>query len=672
MRGLGVRAAALAALGLVLSAFAAAAPGIDAAAIDASVRPQDDLYRHANGRWLAAASIPADRSSTGTLDALVDQTQGRLRDLIQEAAAEPGDADARKIATLFASFMDEPAVEAAGAAPLAAALQAIDAVTDVDGLVALFARFDRIGVATPIGVSIDQDARNSARWVPTLQQGGLGLPNRDYFLDAGDAKFREVRERYVDGLTRLFTLVHQSAAGADARAVLALETEIAAVQWSEVQNRDPVKTYNRVDLADLPTVATTLPWPAFVVAAGLAGRTHDVVVAQPGYFAGLAPLLTGRPLGTWKAYARGRLLFAFAPLLSRDFVDAQFAFAGTVIGGRTENRPRWERGVRLVDHSLGEALGKRYVARWFPPEAKARIEALVVNLLAAYRQSIATRDWMSPPTRREALAKLAKFTPKVGYPNRWIDYSALRIEPGDPVGNSMRANEFAWQRAVDRLGKPVDHGEWAMTPQTVNAYYDPTMNEIVFPAAFLQPPAFDPAADDALNYGGIGMVIGHEISHGFDDEGSQFDGDGNLRDWWTPRDKARFAAKTKRLVAEYAAFSPFPGYFVNGELTLGENIADNAGLEIAYKAWRLSLHGAPAPVVDGLSGEQRFFLGFAQAWRSRTREPALLAQLKSDPHSPDEFRVDGTARNHPGFYDAFGVRPGDKMYLPPSERVSIW
>ena len=387
----------------------------------------------------------------------------------------------------------------------------------------------------------------------------------------------------------------------------------------------------------------------------------------------MSELIARTPLATWKAYARSRLLQTFAPYLSRPFVEARFAFVGKVLNGTTKDQPRWKRGIRLVNESLGEALGRRYVAAHFPPESKRRMEALVANLLATYRESIATLDWMSPATREQALTKLAKFRVKVGYPTRWIDYSALNIDPTDLLGNVMRARRFEDARQIAKLGQPIDREEWGMTPQTVNAYYDATMNEIVFPAAYLQPPNFTPEADDAANYGAIGATIGHEISHGFDDEGSQYDGDGNLRDWWTAQDKANFKAKTAALVKQYNAFVAVPpNYRVDGELTLGENIADNAGLAIAWRAWQRSLGGKPSPVIDGMTGEQRFLYGFAQSNSGKTREAALLAQIKSDPHAPDEFRVLGPLRNLPGFYTSLGVKPGDKMYLAPADRVSIW
>jgi putative endopeptidase len=433
-----------------------------------------------------------------------------------------------------------------------------------------------------------------------------------------------------------------------------------------------VKTYSRVELAALPALAPGFDWPAWLAATGIAGGTRDVIVHQPSYVGVVAAELDAVPLATWKAYLRARLLHSFAPYLAAPFVDARFAFAGTALTGRAENVARWKRGVALVEESLGESLGKLYVDAYFPPASKARMEKLVANLLAACGESIDSAEWMSPQTKNEARAKLATFAPKIGYPKRWIDYGTLRTRRGDLVGNVERAREFDYARDLAKLGKPVDRDEWFMTPQTVNAYYNPSLNEIVFPASVLQPPMFDPDADDAVNYGAIGSVIGHEISHGFDDSGSQFDGSGNLRQWWSEEDRRRFEARTRRLATQYAAFEPLPGYHLNGELTLGENIADNAGLAMAYKAWQRSLNGQPSPTIDGLSGDQRFFYGFAQTWRGKTRAAALLAQIKSDPHAPDEFRVIGALRNHPAYYTTFGVKPGDKMYLAPADRVSLW
>jgi len=647
--------------------------GIERSGGDPTVRPQDDLFRRVNGSWLKTAEIPPDKFYIGTWETLQDKVQEQLRGLLENAAKRRDDADARRIADLYASFMDEATVERAGLAPLGAELAAIEAIGTPGELGRSMGRLSRLGVGVPIGMNIDQDNRDATRYVPILSQGGLGLPDRDYYLVAADAKFATARSSYATYLKRLLQLSNASGdVAASADAVIALETALARGQWTRVENRDPVKTYNKIDTSALATLAPAFDWPGWLAATGLAGKASDVIVRQPSYLGALSAQLGATPLPVWKTYLRTRLLHSYAPYLNKDFVDARFAFTGTTLSGATENLPRWKRGVALVETSVGESLGKLYVEAYFPPESKERMEKLVANLLAEYRESIEAIDWMGPATKKEAQAKLATFAPKIGYPKRWIDYRSLAIQPGDLAGNVERAREFDWARDLAKLGKPVDRDEWFMTPQTVNAYYNASLNEIVFPASVLQPPMFDPAADDAVNYGAIGAIIGHEISHGFDDEGSQFDGTGNLRVWWTEEDRKRFAAKTKTLVEQYAAFSPIPGYTVNGELTLGENIADNSGLEIAYKTYHRSLAGKPAPVIDGMSGDERFFYGFAQAYRSKVRDAALLTWIKSDPHSPDEFRVTGVVRNHPAFYSTFGVKPGDRMYLPPERRVSIW
>jgi predicted metalloendopeptidase len=655
----------------------AAVSGIALGDIDSSVRAQDDFYAHANGLWLKRTTFPADKAYVGPAQEMQDRIQQQLRALI-EAAPSAADPEAKKVADFYASFMNEAAVAGLGARPLAAELAGIAAVRDRAQLGALWAHLGRIGVEAPFGMGIGQDDRDATRYVPQLDQSGLGLPTRDYYLKLDDAKFRETRTQYLAYLARLLALADghdRATAGstATARSVLALETEIARGQWTPVENRDPIKGYNKVALGDLPALAPALDWPAYLAAAGLAGKTPDLLVHQPSYLHALDALLGSVPLATWQAYTRTRLLDAYAPLLSPAFVSANFDFKGKVLNGTSQMRPRWQRGIRLVNGSLGEALGRRYVEAHFPASSKQRIEAMVANLLAAYHDSIESLDWMSPETRQQALAKLAKINVKVGYPTKWKDYGALVVRRDDLVGNVMRARQFEDAREVAKLGKPIDRAEWHMTPQTVNAYYDASMNEIVFPAAYLQAPNFIAAADDAANYGAIGSTIGHEISHAFDDEGSQYDGDGNLHDWWTSEDKARYKAKTAALVKQYSAFVAVPpDYHVDGELTLGENIADNAGLVMAYKAWQRSLGGQPSPKIDGFTGDQRFFYGFAQTWRGKTRPASLLAQIKSDPHSPDEFRVIGVTRNHPAFYPAFDVKPGDKMYLAPDERVLLW
>lgn len=648
--------------------------GIDKALFDPSVRAPDDFYQHANGKWLATTEIPADKPGWSVPYVLHEEVQERLRRIIEEAAAAAAGArsdEARKVGDLYRSFMDEARAESLALSPLEPTLAAIDAVEDKAALPALFAELQRIAVSTPFDIDVDQDKRNSTAYAVYLSQGGLGLPDRDYYLD-DDARFADIRKKYVAHIERMLALAGGKDARRDAEAIFALETAIARAHWTQVESRDPVKTYDKVATKDLPARAPGFGWNAYLEAAGVADKAKDVVLYQSSYLTEFGRLFEKTPLEVWKPYLRWHALRSYSRYLDKRFVDERFAFYGTVLSGVPQNRPRWQRGVALVDGSIGEALGRVYADRYFPPSSKARMEKLVANLLAAYGQSIDTLDWMGPQTKKEAQAKLAKITSKIGYPAKWRDYSKLAIAPDDLVGNVMRASRFEAARQLAKLGKPVDREEWYMTPQTVNAYYSPYMNEIVFPAAFLQPPYFDPAADDAANYGGIGATIGHEISHAFDDSGSQFDGDGNLREWWTPEDHARFKDKTKALVAQFNAYSPVPGYFVNGELTLGENIADLSGLAIAHKAYRIALGGKDAPAIDGMSGDERFFLAFAQGERGKLRDEIQIVYLKSDPHSPDRFRVNGPVSNLDAWYATFRVKEGDRMYRPPKERVSIW
>jgi putative endopeptidase len=636
------------------------------------VRAQDDFFGHLNGQWLKTVEIPADKSSWGSFIALREDILPQLRALIEAAQQTGGrkaSAELRKIGDCYASFMDQQRRDALGIGPLAAELGRIRAVRDKKAIPTLIAHLNQIGVATPYMLGVSQDARDSTRYAASIGQGGLGLPDRDYYLDA---KLAPVRASYLRHVEKTLAMAGAADAAGGARAVLALETALAEAQWSKVANRDPVKRYNKTDIGALGTLVPGYDWASALGAAGVAGKVGYVIVNQPDYLSRFGRLLDQTALETWKTYFEWQLLRAYAPYLGQDLVDANFAFYGTTLTGASALPPPWKRGVAAVEAALGEALGKLYVARHFPPERKTRMEALVANLLAAYRDSIATLDWMSPETRREAQAKLAKFHAKIGYPNKWRDYTALAIAPNDLAGNMMRAANFHYQRQIAKLGLPIDREEWGMTPQTVNAYYSSSMNEIVFPASILQPPFFDAGADDAVNYGAIGAVIGHEISHGFDDKGSLSDGDGNLRDWWSGADRSNFGARTDMLVRQYAGYSPLPGYHVNGELTLGENIADNAGLAIAHKAYRLSLKGREAALIDGLSGDQRFYMGFGQVWRVKMRAEQQIAQIKTDPHAPGQFRANGTLRNQPGFYQAFGVRPGDRMYLAPDQRVTLW
>jgi putative endopeptidase len=645
--------------------------GIDLQWVDKTVRPQDDLYQYLNGKWLKSFQIPADKGVYGSFTAIDDAIQGELRGIIESLPQSGGDADTQKVVDLYASFMDEQRLETLGLQPLQADFAAIDAMKDAGAIPTVMAHLTKIGAGGPFGLGVGVDARNSSQYAVTISQSGLGLPDRDYYLK-DDAKLKAARVKYVAHMEKMLTMAGDSQAGKNAAAILALETAIAQVQWTRVENRDPIKTYNKKSFGELPQVMPGYDWRSYLRGTGIDGRVDALIVTQPSYFAGLSKILASTPLPVWKAYFKWRVLSAAAPYLSKAFVDERFAFSGTVLRDVPENQPRWKRGINLIDFGLGEALGKRYVEKYFPPESKARMQVLVRNVLEAYRRDIELLDWMSPETKVGAQQKLSKVSPKIGYPDRWRDYSALRIERGDLHGNVVRAAEFEYWRNVDKLGKPVDRGEWTMTPQTVNAYYNPTKNEIVFPAAILQPPFFDAQADDAVNYGGIGGVIGHELSHGFDDRGSQYDADGNLHDWFTKEDHEKFAAKTKALVEQYNAYEPVPDYHVNGALTLGENIGDNSGLAIAYRAYHLSLGLHDAPVIDGFSGDQRLYLGWAQVWRGKAREAETIQRIKTDPHSPPEVRGSAPLRNQAGFYKAFGLKPGDKMYLPPEQRVNIW
>ncbi|MRW91135.1 M13 family peptidase [Duganella sp. FT80W] len=649
--------------------------GVDIANIDPSVRPQDDFFLNLNGKWLARTEIPADKSSWGSFEKLDDDTKPQLRAIIEAAAADQNKQQgtpSQQIGDFFASYMDEAKLEALRLAPLKADFDRVAALSDKKQIPALIAHFNRYGYTAPFGFVIHQDNKDSTKYVADLAQDGLSLPDRDYYLKKSDKKMADTLAKYEQHVARMLTLAGNANGAADAKAIVALETEIAKIQWTKVQLRDPVKAYNKVPLAQLSKLAPGYDWTTWLNDTGIGGKVDYVIVSQPSFITGFNKLLNKTPLNTWKVYFQWQVLHANAPYLAKDFALENFAFYGKVLAGRDEQEPRWKRGVNATDGALGEALGKLYVEQHFPAERKARMEQLVKNLLAAFHQSIDTLDWMSPETKQQAQAKLAKFTTKIGYPNKWRDYSKLVVAKDDLVGNVLRSHAFDYDKEVNKLGKPIDRDEWGMTPQTVNAYYNPELNEIVFPAVILQPPFFDAAADDAVNYGAIGAVIGHEISHGFDDQGAQYDGDGNLRDWWTKADHKNFDAKTKMLVKQYNGYSPVKGYFVNGELTLGENIADNSGAAIAYKAYLLSLGGKPAPVIDGLTGQQRFYMGFGQVWRAKIRDAQQIVYLKVDPHSPDQFRANGTVRNQPGFYEAFGVKPGDKLYLAPKDRVIMW
>jgi len=666
-------AAYLAALLISTPGFSADAiliSGIQTADLDVSARPQDDLFQYANGTWLRNVVIPADRSSYG-VDAMMSERSVLQQRELLEAAKVSSDPEARKVGDLYASFMDEPRIEALGAKPLQADLHRIAGIRRVADFTELLAYLDRNNVSTPIGTGVRPDSKHSTQYAFWMGQSGLGLPDRDYY-SSSEPRLVEFRTKYRTHVESMLRLLGDADAAKQADDILALETALAKIQWTRVANRDPQKTYNPETLQQLQQLAPAIEWSKFFAASGLPRALPALIVRQPDYLQGLSQLLESTPIGAWKSYFRYRLLSSRAAFLSKAFVDEDFAFNQGVLRGTPTNQERWKRGVRLVDRLMGEASGKLYVAKYFPPQTKARIDSLVGNLLTAYSQSINQLPWMSPATKVEAQAKLRKINVKIGYPSRWRDYGKLAISPTDLLGNVARADAFENHRRLAYLGGPIDRNEWNMTAPTVNAYYNPTVNEIVFPAGILQPPAFDPAADDAFNYGSAGATIGHEISHGFDDSGSQYDSDGNLRDWWTAEDHAKFKAQTEILIKEYDAFEPVPGFHVNGALTLGENIADIAGIEIAYKAYRASLGGREPPVIDGMTADQRFYVGFAQSWLGKSRDESTIAQVKSDPHSPVKYRVNGVVVHMPSFYAAFSVKPGDKIYLPSESRVTLW
>jgi putative endopeptidase len=674
------RSALAAAIALACTACADAPPavapaglvsGIDRSNMDGTVRPQDDLFDATNGDWVKRTTIPPDKPSYGAFVQLRDRADAELHSLVEGLAAQgpaPG-TNARRIDDFYRTFMDVEAIDRAGLAPLASSLREIDAVSDARTLMVLMGRWQG-RVSMPLRVTVDADAENPGLYVAGYRQDGLGLPDRDYYL-GDDARFVKMREAYVAYLAKMFQLTGDKEAAAHASDVMALERELAKAQWARVDLRDPRRAYNPTTPAQLAALAPDVEWPSFAAAAALPAA-GTIVVAQPTYVGAFAGLVKSQKLANWKLYLKARRIDAVALSLPAAFREASFEFHGRAIGGMQGERPRWQLAMVALNEALGEAEGELYVAKYFPPASKARAQALVDNLMKAYAQSIDGLTWMSPTTKAAAHEKLSKYGVKIGYPDKWRDYSTLTVKAGDAVGNVDRARAFEYARQVVRVGRTVDRGEWGMTPQTVNAYYRASANEIVFPAAILQPPFFNVEADDAVNYGGIGAVIGHEISHGFDDRGSQFDGDGRLRNWWTEADRKAFEAITGRLAAQYDAYEPLPGKHLNGRLTMGENIADLSGVQISFKAWKLSLGGRPAPVIDGLTGEQRFYYGFAQVWREKTREERLLESLVTNPHSPGRFRADGASINSDGFHQAFSTKPGDGMWKAPDDRIRLW
>ncbi|MGW0020825.1 M13 family metallopeptidase [Rhodococcus sp. NPDC003382] len=645
--------------------------GIDLSHVDEGTRAQDDLFEHVNGRWLATHEIPADRALDGAFRTLADKAEVDVRTIIEEAAASdaPAGTDARKIGDLFTSFMDTERIEALGLTPIATELDAITGAADRAALAAVLGQLQRVGVGGAVGHYVDTDSKNSERYLMHVAQSGIGLPDESYYRED---RYAEIRDEYVAHIGRMFAL---AGLDHDPQRVLALETKLAGGHWDVVKRRDADLTYNLTTLDALLTEHAGFDWSGWIAGLGSTpAQWAEIVVRQPSFLDVFTRVWTEESLDDWKTWATWKVLRARAPYLTEALVDENFAFSGRTMTGAQENRERWKRGVSLVQDLLGEAVGKLYVERHFPAEAKARMQVLVENLQEAYRRSITDLEWMSPETRTAALKKLDKFTPKIGYPDVWRDYSAVTIDPTDLVGNYRSGYAAEYDRDLAKLGGPVDRNEWFMTPQTVNAYYNPGMNEIVFPAAILQPPFFDLHADDAANYGGIGAVIGHEIGHGFDDQGAKYDGDGNLENWWTDSDREEFGKRTAALIAQYDEFEPkaLPGQRVNGSFTIGENIGDLGGLSIALKAYEIALDGEPAPMIDGLTGLQRVFFGWAQVWRTKVRNEEAIRRLAVDPHSPPEFRCNGVVRNIDAFYEAFDVNPGDALYLEPEARVKIW
>ncbi len=652
--------------------IAAAGPisGIQTANMDRTARPQDDLFQYANGTWLKGVPIPPDRASFGVDSLMTEHSLLQQRDLI-EAAQISTDREARKVSDLYSSYMNEARVERLGSKPLRAELQLAAAIRQPRDIGSVMAQLDRIGIPSPVATFVRPDSKHSKQYAFWMSQGGLGLPDRDYYL-SDDARLAGFRTKYREHVEKMLHLLGDAGPGDEADKIIEIETALAKIQWTRVANRDAQKTYNPESPAQLAQLAPAIDWQLFFTHTGLNNTLPALIVRQPDYLQGLSALMQSTPIAVWRSYFRYRVLSSRAPFLPHAFVEEDFAFNQGVLQGTQQPPDRWKRGTQLVDRLMGEASGKLYVASYFPPATKARIDELVRNLLTAYAASIDQLPWMSAATKVEAQAKLRKINVKIGYPDHWRDYSNLIIVPDDLLGNVRRAQQFERSRKLAQLAGPVDRSEWSMTAPTVNAYYSPSLNEIVFPAGQLQPPAFDPAADDAFNYGSAGATIGHEISHGFDDQGSQYDSDGNLRDWWTAEDHAKFKAKTELLIKEYDAFEPVPGFHVNGALTLGENIADIAGIEIAYKAYVASLNGRAPPVIDGMTADQRFYIGFAQSWLGKRRDESVIAQVKSDPHAPVKYRTNGVVVHMPSFYSAFTVVPGDKMYLAPEQRVTLW
>jgi putative endopeptidase len=653
--------------------------GIDLGTFDRGTRVQDDLYQSVNGVWLRDTEIPADKSDYGSFTMLDDLSAARIRAIIEEAASgeHPAGSDLQKVGDLYRSFMDESLIEAQGTGALRTFVDEIRGLSSKEAVFRFFGKCAAHGITTPVGLMVDQDDKNSTQYITMIIQRGTSLPDRDYYLKLDDEKFAKAREALKKYIDQILTLRGEPTKNV-ASEILELETKLAEIQWPRTVLRDAEKRYNKKTLAELSSMTPSLDWKAYFAQAEI-GSIKELNVATPSFFEGLAKIIDEVPLETWKHYLEYMLFDDFAPYLPKGYDEAHFELHSRVLAGIPAQKPRWERGVDLIAGAgagdfgaLGDIVGRLYVERHFSDVAKQRMDQLVKNLLKAYDDSIGELTWMTDATKERARQKLAKITTKIGFTTKWRVYDTLTIQANDLIGNIQRSRAVEYHRMIDKLGQPVDREEWGMTPQTVNAYYNPSLNEIVFPAAILQPPFFDETADDAVNYGGIGAVIGHEISHAFDDQGSKYDADGNLKNWWSPKDLDAFKQITEKLVDQYDSYSPLPGRNVNGELTLGENIADLSGLSIALKAYKLSLAGKPAPTIDGFTGDQRFFLGWSQVWRRKYRDEELVRRLMVDPHSPSWYRTNGPVINIDAFYEAFGVQPSDRLYRAPAERIRIW
>ena len=643
--------------------------GLDFSNQDSSVRPQDDLYRHFNGGWLSTAEIPADRATDGAFMALRIESEARVREIIESAT---GSDEATKISNIYASFMAADAVNAKGASPIKNELKEVDAIASLKDFISTLSKLEARGLSGIFGTFIYADMKDASTNIMYLQQGGISLPDEAYYRDE---KYADIRTAFLVHVAKIFDLAGVPSSAELATKVMALETRLASHHWDQVKDRDATLTYNKMNRAQVSALMPAFDWELYLTAGEIPAIVLDsVIVQQPSYFEGLGQILADFDLDAWKAWLRWHIISGAASYLSDEFVQENFAFFGKTLSGTPELRERWKRAVSMIEGSLGEAVGKVYVQKYFPAEAKTRMEQLVANLIEAYRVSINDLEWMSPQTKVKALEKLGKFRPRIGYPDKWRDYSALETTPDDLYGNVGRVIKFQRDHELSKIGKPVDREEWHMAPQTVNAYYNPVMNEIVFPAAILQPPFFGLDHDDAVNYGGIGAVIGHEIGHGFDDQGSKYDGDGALNNWWSDSDREAFELRTKALIAQYDALIPeeAPDVNVNGALTIGENIGDLGGLAIAYKAYQISLGGKASPVIDGFSGEQRLLLSWAQIWRAKVRPEEMRRRIATDPHSPAEFRCNQIVKNFTPFYEAFGVTEKDALWLDEQSRVQIW